>query len=590
MDIGRIRRFYDLYNKSILQGRTDGAQIPFVASKTVAAPKTPAQPYFPRVAPESVGLSSSYIQDFLHALENGRQVHLHRIAVLCDSAVIAEAAHPAYRGLPTWHTCYSMTKSITALAVGILCGQGKLSPSDSVVELLELRRAGKWKTLTVEHLLTMTSGALFCDFFTVVEPNWQTAFFDESPLFAPGSKFFYNSINTYLLGRIVTKLSGLPLPEFIEKHLFAPMDITRFFFECDSMGYAKGGWGLYLEIEDMLKIADLMLHDGSFAGRQLVPAEWIAEMSVHHRDVDPKAGDYDYGYQTWICRKDDAVLFNGIFGQDIWLRPSQNIAVVVTSGNAEIFQQSEMLDIISEYFGHGFTRPTEKLRRQRRAERALRITQAEFFNKRDFVRPTPQKGWRRAASLLPAEHLLWLGSYAMEPSSAGLMPGLLRMIQNCHTAGITRITLREKDGRFFLGVTEGLVTRYLPIGFREYAYTDLRFDDEVYTVGALGEFSTDGDLTHHLDVSLAYIELPYTLKMRFSLSGNTLTLKIEEQPALELGAAIADATQGIPSFLLNVIGKFLPHLHSDNIEAKFAEFCTPRLRGKRTEPKESPHT
>ena len=582
MDIGRIRRFYDLYNKSILQGRTDGAQIPFTASKTVAAPKNPAAPYFPRISPESVGLSSSYIDDFLHALEAGRGVHLHRIAVLCDSAVIAEAAHPAYRGLPTWHTCYSMTKSITALAVGILLGEGKLALTDSVTELLELRRADKWRALTVEHLLTMTSGALFCDFFSIVETNWQTAFFDESPLFSPGSKFFYNSINTYLLGRIVTRLSGLPLPEFIEQRLFAPMGITQFFFECDAMGYAKGGWGLYLTLEDMLKIAELLLHGGIFAGQRLVPAEWITEMSVPHRDVDPKMGDYDYGYQTWICRKDDAVLFNGIFGQDIWLRPSQNLAVVATSGNAEIFQQSEMLDIISEYFGHGVTRPTEKLRRDRRAERALRRTQAEFFNSRDFVRPTPVKNHRHAA--LPEACDLWLGEYAMESSAAGMMPGLLRMIQNCHTAGITEIAFCKEEGRFLLCVTEGGVIRRIAIGFSEYAYTDLSFDGEVYTVGALGALSTDGDLIYHLDVSLAYIELPYILKMRFRLSGSRLTLKIEEQPALELGAAIADATQGIPTFLLNAVSIFLPHLHSDNIEAKFNAFCTPRLRGKRKDP------
>ena len=71
MDIGRIRRFYDLYNKSILQGRTDGAQIPFTASKTVAAPKNLAAPYFPRISPESVGLSSSYVNDFYTRWKRG---------------------------------------------------------------------------------------------------------------------------------------------------------------------------------------------------------------------------------------------------------------------------------------------------------------------------------------------------------------------------------------------------------------------------------------------------------------------------------------------------------------------------------------
>ena len=115
-----------------------------------------------RAVPESQGVSSLYLRKFLEELTACEEASIHTIMVVRNGCVLAEAAAFPYEK-KLWHATYSLCKSITGLAVGMLMDEGKLGMDDRIVDLLSSRVNPfmylKHKNLTIRHLLTMTSGA-----------------------------------------------------------------------------------------------------------------------------------------------------------------------------------------------------------------------------------------------------------------------------------------------------------------------------------------------------------------------------------------------------------------------------------------------
>ena len=87
-----------------------------------ASPET----YFPRVTPESEGISSEKLTQMLRELAAARHTDMHHLLVLRNGQVICECNFAPYRS-GIWHATYSMCKSITGMAVGFLISEGKLS-------------------------------------------------------------------------------------------------------------------------------------------------------------------------------------------------------------------------------------------------------------------------------------------------------------------------------------------------------------------------------------------------------------------------------------------------------------------------------
>jgi CubicO group peptidase (beta-lactamase class C family) len=112
--------------------------------------------------------------------------------------------------------------------------------------------------MTVRHLLTMSSGVGFSEAGSVTEYEWTKAFFDGRLSFAPGDNFAYNSMNSYILAKIVVRRTGLSLTDFINTRIFRPMGITNFFLEKGPEGVEKGGWGVHLSAESWAKLGIMM--------------------------------------------------------------------------------------------------------------------------------------------------------------------------------------------------------------------------------------------------------------------------------------------------------------------------------------------
>ena len=195
--------------KNLIRGNTNNI------SRVTYSPQKPAFPgwddpgwRFPRRTPESQGIASGYLADFIEELAGNERTDLHHVIVVRHGNVIAETSVAPYvDGM--WHASYSMCKTITGLAVGMLMEEGKLTPDDKVLALLDKKSLlTVKKNLTVEHLLTMTSGVMFNETGIVSGDDWVSSYLQAGIKGTPGKQFEYNSMNTYILSAIVTKVTG----------------------------------------------------------------------------------------------------------------------------------------------------------------------------------------------------------------------------------------------------------------------------------------------------------------------------------------------------------------------------------------------
>jgi len=167
--------------------------------------------------------------------------------------------------------------------------------------------------------------------------SWARGFLSGTLEYEPGTRFVYNSGATYMLSALLRKATGMNVREYLLPRLFQPMGIAPGIWESCPEGIPFGGWGLYLKIGDLAKFAQLLLNGGLWQGKQLVPAEYLAEATVKHADnsenrhPDWKCG---YGYQFWVSRH--GFRGDGASGQYAVVLPEYDMAIAVNAGMAEM--------------------------------------------------------------------------------------------------------------------------------------------------------------------------------------------------------------------------------------------------------------
>ena len=561
MELFKQKKTLDLVHDFFIRGKNDVARVSYYPQKT-ACP-APADDYFPRATPESRGIASEHLSAMLSELEHSNRTNLHSLTVLVDGAVICEASAPGYdRSLP--HVTHSLCKSIVGLAIGMLTDKGLLDLDTPAfrffsTEALPSRLSSKTKAITVRHLLTMSSGVSFAETGAVTSEDWVRSFFSAEVRFDPGSRFSYNSMNTYILSAIVRQVSGEGLADFLSARLFEPLHITQYFFERCPKDIEKGGWGLYIAQEDLCKIAHTCLSGGVFEGKRIISERFLVEAFSTHKITPREAGGYNYAYQTWCARDGQAYLFNGMLGQDVWISPDSRIAVITNAGNNEFFQQSAMLSIIEKYLGKGFSRAASALPRNKRALRALRLAEERFFCTRAWAEPIPEphpltRLWRRLLGhaerpLPPLCDRLSGGCYAFPQNNSGILPVFTRLMQNNHTRGIGTVSFIREGNRFFVCFDEGEGEFYrIEAGFYGYACGILNIRGELYRIACCAAFATDEDGHRLLKLDIVFPELSHTRRVKIFFDEEQVRLCLREVPGKEiLSGLMASVPVSYPS-------------------------------------------
>ncbi len=515
MELGAVNRTVSLMARLFNLRKSTVPILPVDPQKAAGTPVTIQQPFL-RVSPESQGISSAHIARFIEALQQDRTLNMHHLLILRGGKIIAEATFGAQDPHIPKMT-FSACKSITALAIGMLIDEGKLTLDTHAADLFPHKTTPvsrlRYKELTVEHLLTMTSGATFNEAECMTQTDWVRGFFNSLSVSKPGKVFAYNSLNTYLLSAIVAQVSGLSLTEYLRPRLWEPLGIAVPCWETCPEGIEKGGWGLYLVPEDLAKIGQLILQKGVWNGVSLISETWLAAAASFKRETPADYGDYHYGYHIWIGREVPSFLFNGMLGQNVLGFPENGILLVTNAGNDEMFQQSRYFSLATAYFGGDFPTDIEE-----NAANREQLVAAIAHVRAPIATYEKTPWWRRLFSLpermLPATCYEWNGKRIIADSSnapsVGLLPVILQAVQNNYTGGFLSLHFHIVKGRFFVTYRETDEDHRFEVGFDRPQITELYFHGEPYRVAVRGRFAKNEDDETVLILTMDFVETPCT--------------------------------------------------------------------------------
>lgn len=315
-----------------------------------ATPPTAPETYWPThgwrtSTPEAQGMDSEVLAQ---AFDYVRQHHvsIHSLLVVRNGYLVLDAYfYPFHEGQV--HDGASMTKSVTSTLIGIVIGERKLSsvhqPALSVFPERNIRNRDQRKDrMTIEHLLTMTSG-LDChvDHAEITlrqmhqSKDWVQFMLDLPMTEEPGSRFEYCSGGMHLLSGIISQVTGNNALEFARRELFKPQGIEDVIWPSDPEGVSRGWGDLHLWPRDMAKLGYLWLNEGRWEGRQIVPEEWMQAAMQAHSHPDFGSGEYGYGFWVYPRRNPPEYEALGRGGQRISVVPARNVVVVFTGGEFE---------------------------------------------------------------------------------------------------------------------------------------------------------------------------------------------------------------------------------------------------------------
>lgn len=515
---------------NMILGKTGGTRVDYFPQKPDFPFDAVYEQAFVRATPENQGISSDLFTALLRELDASKDTEMHHFMALRHGKVICECNFAPYpKGM--WHITHSMCKSITGMAIGMLIEEEKLKLDENIYDIFPDHINAFSKifrpVITVENLLTMTSGVTFNESGIVSGNDWLGSFLNASVNGKPGTEFQYNSLNTYVLSAIVTKRTGETLTEYLTPRLFGPLGITKYYWETCPKGITKGGWGLFLCAEDMAKLGQLYLQRGKWNGQQLVSEYWIEISTARH--LKTQNDTYGYGYQLWMEQRPGSFEYNGMLGQNVIIYPDMDMVLVTNAGNKEMFQDCIMLNIIRKYFPVNY-HPADVLPENPLSHSLLKRLCGELENGENNNRSTSLRGgWKRnvvsrrkhsdkkysyrvsAAVDRPSDHHSFMRAvsgrtYVMEQQNIGIAPLFVQVFHNNMTDGISEISFTYDAGNFCVSFTEGEVIHKLPVGFGRAADGCVDLHGEHYLVATLGEFARDENDIPVLKLEITFIE------------------------------------------------------------------------------------
>lgn len=269
--------------------------------------------------PEAMGIPSSEVEAFVQEIME-KKLALHGFMLLKGKTIVAERyAFPFSR--KTSHRMYSITKSFTSLAIGLLEQEGKLSLEDKICdyfpEKLPENVDERIAATTIRDMLCMASAHQMTT-YKRYDGDWVESFFHIEPNHQPGTVFSYDTSATHTLTALVEKLVGKELLTYLREKFLDKLGFSEEAYVIkEPAGVSMGGSGLVCSIEDLARVAYMCNHYGVVDGEEVYPSEYLKEATSKQIGTplqviqDEREG---YGYYFWRARKEGFCMY-GMGGQ-----------------------------------------------------------------------------------------------------------------------------------------------------------------------------------------------------------------------------------------------------------------------------------
>jgi CubicO group peptidase (beta-lactamase class C family) len=326
----------------------------------------------------------------MNKIDRGEYDKLHSILIVKDGYLVFEEYFDGYKynwscplsrgeyihfDKDTLHHQGSVTKALTSALIGIAIDQGNIDsvnvPVFSYFPEYEKDLTAYKAKITIEHLLTMTSGLDWNGMEIPItsrdhENDLIQLFIKDDPLdhilgkkmvAEPGTRWYYSCGDVNLLGEIIKRAIGQRMDLFAEENLFEPLGITEVEWSFIQPGIILASGSHYMRPRDVAKLGYLLLNKGVWKGLQVLSKQWVeASMSEYISYQIPGWSEHygdSYGYQWWQKTyihngKDiEAVIRSGWGCQKIVLFPEQEMMIVLNGG---YYTESEPFNEISTQF------------------------------------------------------------------------------------------------------------------------------------------------------------------------------------------------------------------------------------------------
>ncbi|HLJ68736.1 MAG TPA: serine hydrolase [Chloroflexota bacterium] len=307
-------------------------------------------------------LNPGRITAMAEAIEEGRFKKIGSVLVAREGRLLYER-YPDGSDRSTVRNTGSATATVTGMLIGIASDRGLLDPETRILDVLPEKRPARpdprKDAITVEDLLTMSS-VLECNdlnsfshghrerMFLVEDwlqfaldlpirgfPSWNVR-----PEALPyGRSFSYCAAGVVLLGAILERITGQPVPDFARDNLFEPLGIRRVQWQFSPSGSAVTSGGPGLTSRSLIRLGQLYLEGGSWRGQQIISREWVERSTQPHVRVDD---DTEYGYLWWrrtvgthlygVQKQFGCYLMQGDGGNKVAVIPELQLVGVITSG------------------------------------------------------------------------------------------------------------------------------------------------------------------------------------------------------------------------------------------------------------------
>ncbi|MDZ7709503.1 MAG: serine hydrolase [Roseovarius sp.] len=254
------------------------------------------------------------------------------------------------------HAIMSMTKSVTGLLAEIMVAEGTLDDTLRVADVIPEIGQSAFASATVRQVMDMTTGVRYSEDYS--DPNADIWLYSAaaSPLPKPegyegpngyweylqqvkpdgnhGDAFHYKTINSDMLGWLISRVSGRSVTELASDRLWRRMGTEQDAYQTvDGKGVPFAGGGITAGLRDLGRLGQLMLNGGVIDGERLFPSAVVEKIRAGGDPTKfagfPTIPNGSYTSQWWVFHNDHgAFAARGVHGQTIYVDPTAEMVLV----------------------------------------------------------------------------------------------------------------------------------------------------------------------------------------------------------------------------------------------------------------------
>ena len=339
---------------------------------------------FERSTPEETGIPSECIVHMIKRLQR-RQIPMHSLLLMRHDKLVFEGYYAPCTA-DSLHRMFSISKSFTSIAIGLLVDEGKLSLGDPIVQYFPEKLPDKdsvhpWiAQMTIRDMLMMRSCHASTTYKLDLKSDWVGSFFTTPPTHAPGTLFHYDTSAAHTLCALVEKLTGSNMLDYLKEKLHVLGFSEESYMIKDPFGVSMGGSGLVALASDLMKFGYFIAHRGLVCKEQLISPSYIdlavSPLTANCVTAPLPSEAQGYGLQFWRNEQNGFTCY-GMGGQLIIFLPYCDLICVTTAdtqsiqgGNQQIYDAlyEELLPCLQD----------SALPRDQEARRQLHDTQASL--------------------------------------------------------------------------------------------------------------------------------------------------------------------------------------------------------------------